>query len=266
MSPLHHKAAKQKMLMGIWRVTGSTQLQNLAVRGLIAFSGAPSGNKLVTKIHISKGLKSVSKFDGTLVDKSHTPGKKTKVKTTPSKTRTFLKPWRSTFCSCPLRTRVSTARSTICVQWMVNARTCKEEAGCLHIPKQWFGQCHVPFLLEGVKPQGMTLDRNRVQAVPKPDISRVTQCLVNMSSGPSSCLQPLMMNDCDDGGGSSDDIGDDDRFLKTARERLGCICMVRRQQKLYFMKWMLFCESTLFGQEAGPRGPFAAFEWCEQNP
>eukprot|EP00983_Pelagomonas_calceolata_P014423 459408-Pelagomonas_calceolata.AAC.1 len=31
-SPLHHKAAKQKMAMGIWRVTGSTRLQNLAVR------------------------------------------------------------------------------------------------------------------------------------------------------------------------------------------------------------------------------------------
>jgi len=31
MRPLHHKATRQKVLMGIWRVAGSIQLQKLAV-------------------------------------------------------------------------------------------------------------------------------------------------------------------------------------------------------------------------------------------
>eukprot|EP00983_Pelagomonas_calceolata_P041925 1138269-Pelagomonas_calceolata.AAC.1 len=38
MSPLHHKATRQKTLMGIWRVTGSTRLQNLAMRSNPKFS------------------------------------------------------------------------------------------------------------------------------------------------------------------------------------------------------------------------------------
>eukprot|EP00983_Pelagomonas_calceolata_P039237 1137091-Pelagomonas_calceolata.AAC.1 len=37
-SLLHHKAAKKKKLMGIWRVTGSTRHQNLAVRSITIFS------------------------------------------------------------------------------------------------------------------------------------------------------------------------------------------------------------------------------------
>eukprot|EP00983_Pelagomonas_calceolata_P061974 1147076-Pelagomonas_calceolata.AAC.3 len=41
-SPLHHKAVKQKMLMGIWRVTGSTWLHNLAVRSITVFNSTPS--------------------------------------------------------------------------------------------------------------------------------------------------------------------------------------------------------------------------------
>eukprot|EP00983_Pelagomonas_calceolata_P056748 1144735-Pelagomonas_calceolata.AAC.2 len=35
------------MLMGIWRVSGSTRLQNLAVRSIIVFNSMSSGNKLV---------------------------------------------------------------------------------------------------------------------------------------------------------------------------------------------------------------------------
>eukprot|EP00983_Pelagomonas_calceolata_P053665 1143389-Pelagomonas_calceolata.AAC.1 len=34
-SPLHHEATDMKVLMGILRVTGSTWLQNLAVRGIM---------------------------------------------------------------------------------------------------------------------------------------------------------------------------------------------------------------------------------------
>eukprot|EP00983_Pelagomonas_calceolata_P075213 1152901-Pelagomonas_calceolata.AAC.1 len=42
MIPLHHKATKQKVLMGIWRVTGSTRLQKLPVRSIIVFNSTPS--------------------------------------------------------------------------------------------------------------------------------------------------------------------------------------------------------------------------------
>eukprot|EP00983_Pelagomonas_calceolata_P040798 1137785-Pelagomonas_calceolata.AAC.5 len=42
-SPHRHKATKQRMLMGVWRVTGSTRLRNLAVR----IDSVPSGNTLV---------------------------------------------------------------------------------------------------------------------------------------------------------------------------------------------------------------------------
>eukprot|EP00983_Pelagomonas_calceolata_P063566 1147787-Pelagomonas_calceolata.AAC.2 len=41
MSPLHHKAVWLKMLMGIRRVTGSTRLQNLAVKSIIVFNSTP---------------------------------------------------------------------------------------------------------------------------------------------------------------------------------------------------------------------------------
>eukprot|EP00983_Pelagomonas_calceolata_P053482 1143307-Pelagomonas_calceolata.AAC.2 len=59
-NPLHHKATKQKMLMGIWRVTGSTRVQNLAVRtphtrNIIVFNSTPSGNKLVG-VHSRMGM------------------------------------------------------------------------------------------------------------------------------------------------------------------------------------------------------------------
>eukprot|EP00983_Pelagomonas_calceolata_P104064 1158980-Pelagomonas_calceolata.AAC.5 len=33
--------------MGVWRVTGSTRLQNLAVRSVFVFDGTSSGNKFV---------------------------------------------------------------------------------------------------------------------------------------------------------------------------------------------------------------------------
>eukprot|EP00983_Pelagomonas_calceolata_P079329 1154614-Pelagomonas_calceolata.AAC.3 len=43
-SPLHHRAIKQKAVMGIWRVTGSTRLQNLAVRSILASPANMYGN------------------------------------------------------------------------------------------------------------------------------------------------------------------------------------------------------------------------------
>eukprot|EP00983_Pelagomonas_calceolata_P069722 1150478-Pelagomonas_calceolata.AAC.17 len=49
MSPFHHEAIKQRTLMGIWRVTGSTRLQNLAVRSIIVANGTPSGMILRVK-------------------------------------------------------------------------------------------------------------------------------------------------------------------------------------------------------------------------
>eukprot|EP00983_Pelagomonas_calceolata_P010954 354618-Pelagomonas_calceolata.AAC.3 len=52
----HHKATKQKVLVGMWRVIESTRLQNLAVRSIIVFSSTPSGNKLqVVGIHNRMG-------------------------------------------------------------------------------------------------------------------------------------------------------------------------------------------------------------------
>eukprot|EP00983_Pelagomonas_calceolata_P039226 1137083-Pelagomonas_calceolata.AAC.1 len=68
-SPLNHKATKQKVLMGIWRVSGSSWPQNLAVGSGIAFNSTPSGNKLVG-IHNRMGMEYTSKFNGTLVVKS----------------------------------------------------------------------------------------------------------------------------------------------------------------------------------------------------
>eukprot|EP00983_Pelagomonas_calceolata_P065543 1148623-Pelagomonas_calceolata.AAC.2 len=51
--------------MGIWRVSGSTRLQILAVRSMIIFNGTPGGNKLVG-VHSRMGMKLASKFNGTL--------------------------------------------------------------------------------------------------------------------------------------------------------------------------------------------------------
>eukprot|EP00983_Pelagomonas_calceolata_P067202 1149401-Pelagomonas_calceolata.AAC.4 len=68
-SPLYHEATRQKTLMGIWRVTGSTRLQNLAVRGVCVFNSTPSGNKLVG-IHNRTGMEFARKFNGMLVVKS----------------------------------------------------------------------------------------------------------------------------------------------------------------------------------------------------
>eukprot|EP00983_Pelagomonas_calceolata_P072963 1151955-Pelagomonas_calceolata.AAC.1 len=55
--------------MGIWRVTGSTRLHNLAVTNIFVFNSMPSGNKLVG-IHNRMGIKFASKFIGALVVKS----------------------------------------------------------------------------------------------------------------------------------------------------------------------------------------------------
>eukprot|EP00983_Pelagomonas_calceolata_P003317 107621-Pelagomonas_calceolata.AAC.3 len=55
--------------MGIWRVTGSTRLQNLAVRSITVFNSASSGNKLVGILN-RMGMKFVSKFNGTLMVQS----------------------------------------------------------------------------------------------------------------------------------------------------------------------------------------------------
>eukprot|EP00983_Pelagomonas_calceolata_P038838 1136940-Pelagomonas_calceolata.AAC.1 len=54
--------------MGIWRVTGSTRLHNLAARSNLVFNSTPSGNKLVG-IHNRMGMKFASKFIGALVGK-----------------------------------------------------------------------------------------------------------------------------------------------------------------------------------------------------
>eukprot|EP00983_Pelagomonas_calceolata_P070430 1150781-Pelagomonas_calceolata.AAC.1 len=46
-SPLHHKATNLKVLLGIWRITGSTRLQDVAVKSIFVHDSSPSGNKLV---------------------------------------------------------------------------------------------------------------------------------------------------------------------------------------------------------------------------
>eukprot|EP00983_Pelagomonas_calceolata_P061152 1146696-Pelagomonas_calceolata.AAC.1 len=43
MSLLHHKATDLEVLMGIWRVTGSTRLQDLAVRSIFVLNSTPCG-------------------------------------------------------------------------------------------------------------------------------------------------------------------------------------------------------------------------------
>eukprot|EP00983_Pelagomonas_calceolata_P134694 1162085-Pelagomonas_calceolata.AAC.1 len=57
------------MLMGIWKVTGSTRLQSLAVKSIFVFNGTPSGNMLVG-IHNRMGTEFASKLNGMLVVKS----------------------------------------------------------------------------------------------------------------------------------------------------------------------------------------------------
>eukprot|EP00983_Pelagomonas_calceolata_P009591 310022-Pelagomonas_calceolata.AAC.1 len=42
---------KQKVLMGTWRSTGSTRLQNLTVRSFIVFKSMPSGTSLLAYRH-----------------------------------------------------------------------------------------------------------------------------------------------------------------------------------------------------------------------
>eukprot|EP00983_Pelagomonas_calceolata_P056315 1144543-Pelagomonas_calceolata.AAC.1 len=68
-SLLHHKAAKKKRLIGIWKVTGSTRLQNLAVRSITVCHSTSSGNKLVCILN-RMGMKSFSKFIGSLMVQS----------------------------------------------------------------------------------------------------------------------------------------------------------------------------------------------------
>jgi len=46
--------------------------------------------------------------------------------------RTFRKPWRSTFCSCPFRTRVSTARSTTCTRSSGHHQQGQQHGACQH--------------------------------------------------------------------------------------------------------------------------------------
>eukprot|EP00983_Pelagomonas_calceolata_P023959 754313-Pelagomonas_calceolata.AAC.3 len=53
--------------MGIWRLSGSTRLRNLAVRSIIAFNSTPSGNKLVG-VHNRMGMKLASKSCNTQKD------------------------------------------------------------------------------------------------------------------------------------------------------------------------------------------------------
>eukprot|EP00983_Pelagomonas_calceolata_P035315 1104423-Pelagomonas_calceolata.AAC.1 len=54
--------------MGIWRVTGSTRLQNLAVRS-ITFHSTSSGNKLVGILN-RMGMEFLSKLMGPLMVQS----------------------------------------------------------------------------------------------------------------------------------------------------------------------------------------------------
>eukprot|EP00983_Pelagomonas_calceolata_P058592 1145558-Pelagomonas_calceolata.AAC.2 len=70
-TPLHPKAAKQKMLMWIWiwRDTGSIRLQDQVVRSIVVFNSMPSGNKLVG-VHNRMGMQFASTFIGTLLVKS----------------------------------------------------------------------------------------------------------------------------------------------------------------------------------------------------
>eukprot|EP00983_Pelagomonas_calceolata_P013725 440020-Pelagomonas_calceolata.AAC.1 len=55
--------------MGIWRVTGSTPLQNLAVRSITIFHSTSSGNKLMGILN-RVGMEFLSKFIGPLMVQS----------------------------------------------------------------------------------------------------------------------------------------------------------------------------------------------------
>eukprot|EP00983_Pelagomonas_calceolata_P059504 1145946-Pelagomonas_calceolata.AAC.4 len=55
--------------MGIWRVTGSTRLQNLAVRSITIFHSTSCGNKLISILN-RMGMKLLSKFIGPLIVQS----------------------------------------------------------------------------------------------------------------------------------------------------------------------------------------------------
>eukprot|EP00983_Pelagomonas_calceolata_P046830 1140353-Pelagomonas_calceolata.AAC.2 len=56
--------------MGIWRVSGSTRFQNLAIRSMIVFNSMSCGNKLIGT-HKRMGTKLAGKFNGMLVVQSH---------------------------------------------------------------------------------------------------------------------------------------------------------------------------------------------------
>eukprot|EP00983_Pelagomonas_calceolata_P034420 1078910-Pelagomonas_calceolata.AAC.2 len=55
--------------MGIWRVSGSARLKNLAMRSIHVFNSTLSGNKLVD-VHGSMGMKLARSFNGILLVKS----------------------------------------------------------------------------------------------------------------------------------------------------------------------------------------------------
>eukprot|EP00983_Pelagomonas_calceolata_P011516 372055-Pelagomonas_calceolata.AAC.1 len=55
--------------MGIWRVTGSTRLQNLAVKSVTIFHSTSSGNKLIGILN-QMGMEFLSKFMGPLMVQS----------------------------------------------------------------------------------------------------------------------------------------------------------------------------------------------------
>eukprot|EP00983_Pelagomonas_calceolata_P050357 1141944-Pelagomonas_calceolata.AAC.3 len=57
---------KKKELVGIWKVTGSTRIQNLAVRGAFVFTSVPNGNKLVGILN-GVGMKLMGKLSSTLM-------------------------------------------------------------------------------------------------------------------------------------------------------------------------------------------------------
>eukprot|EP00983_Pelagomonas_calceolata_P040267 1137537-Pelagomonas_calceolata.AAC.2 len=57
------------MLMGTWRVTGSSWLQKLTVRNIFVFNSMPSCNQIVG-IHDRMGMKFTSKCNGTMLVKS----------------------------------------------------------------------------------------------------------------------------------------------------------------------------------------------------
>eukprot|EP00983_Pelagomonas_calceolata_P013292 424189-Pelagomonas_calceolata.AAC.1 len=54
--------------MGVWRITGSTRLQNLAVRSFV-LNSTPSGIKSMSILN-RMGMKFVSKFNGMLMVQS----------------------------------------------------------------------------------------------------------------------------------------------------------------------------------------------------